>query len=91
MMPRSVLVTTATLTLVAGVLGFLLGQRWQALDETQVISRVAAEHMRQTGDAAETCFAVPGQGAIWLRVMCNGTRYDLDRRGVIVQIQRPGT
>ena len=90
MMPRHVIITTSVLTIVAGVFGFILGQRWQPLDETQVISGVVAEHIRRTNDAEEQCFAVPGQGAVWLSVLCGSTRYDVNRRGVVISVTGPG-
>lgn len=88
-MPRQVLLTTAGLTLFAGVLGFWLGLRWEPLDESDAISRVIALHVEQTGQDGTDCVAVPGADPVWIEVICGTLRYDVDRQGR-VSIRRGG-
>jgi hypothetical protein len=90
-MPRSVLLTTCVLVVVAAVLGFVAGQRWQPLDETQVINRIAAQYITETGGKATDCLAVPGKVDVWIRVTCAGRSYYVDRHGKLMPRPGPST
>ena len=80
-MPRALVLSLAILCLPAAGIGFWMGLKWQPLDETQVISRVAQAHLAEHGGRAENCLAVPGQGDVWLSVICDGVAYDVDHQG----------
>lgn len=90
-MPRSVLLTTLVLVAVAAGIGFWAGLRWQPLDETQVISRVAAHYVAETGGEVTDCLARPGQGDVWLRIICGAQEYRVNRRGKLLPPQGPST
>lgn len=90
-MPRSVLLTTLALVAMAAGIGFWIGLRWQPLDETQVISRIASHHVQKTGGSVEDCVAVPGQRDVWLRVTCGAHVYRVDARGRLMQPKGPST
>jgi len=71
----------------AAALGLLLGGRVVATTETEVIDRVAARYVAETGAARTDCHATPAQSAgLWLVVTCAGAdggrvEYFIDRFG----------
>ena len=83
-MPRSVLITTATLTLIAGLAGFWLGQRQVTLDASGVIEAVAERH--GSGD----CVGFPGEGDAVFVVRCDAVTYAVDRLGRITLVEEGG-
>ena len=89
-MPRGVILSTAFLCAMSAVVGLWVGLKWQPLDETQVISRIANAHLQERGGRAEDCFAVPGVGEVWLQVACAGTVYKVDRRARVIAVEEPG-
>ena len=90
-MPRSVLLTTGALVALAAVLGFKAGQRWQPLDETHVISRIAQHYVSETRGQATDCVAVPGQGKVWIKITCGSRTYNVDARGHLMPRKGPST
>lgn len=89
-MPRGVILSTVFLCCVSAAIGLWVGFRWQPLDETQVISRIANAHLKERAGRAEDCFAVPGSGEVWLQVICSGTVYKVDSRGRVIAVEEPG-
>lgn len=61
--------TIAALAAGAGFLGLLLGVRVVSLTETDVIERVARDHIA-AGGQIEDCVARPGADPIWIVVSC---------------------
>ncbi|WP_168797726.1 hypothetical protein [Aliishimia ponticola] len=90
-MPRSVRVAALALAALAAVLGGVAGLRWAPLEETDVIDAVVQHHRNRTGGDGSDCFAVPGQGDVWLRVTCGASVYHVDRRGQRVPSPEPST
>jgi hypothetical protein len=80
-MPRSVLITTATLVVLAALGGFWLGQRQVSLDTTGIINAVAARHVREHGGTVADCLGWPGEGAVVFQVKCGAVIYHVDRIG----------
>ncbi|WP_299370254.1 hypothetical protein [uncultured Tateyamaria sp.] len=85
-MPRSVLITTATLVLIAALGGYWLGQRQITADAAGVIAAVARVH---GGDPA-ACVGWPGEGAVVMHVNCAGVVYVVDRFGRITRMAEEG-
>ena len=78
----------AALVVLAGVLGWQMGQ---PVSETAIIERYAAQYVRVFGDGAAVtdCLAVPGEGDVRLTVVCThpggGTAlYPVDARGGLI-------
>ena len=86
-----VAITTAALVALALVLGLWLGQSRAPLTETQAIEAVAARHVAETGGLTSDCVAVPGEGAVWLRVSCGDRVYRLDAAGALLPPAEPQT
>lgn len=84
-MPRSVIITTSTLVVIAGLVGFWLGQRQVTLDASGVIEAVAAQH----GSDAD-CVGWPGEGAAVFMVRCDAVTYAVDRFGRVSRIEEGG-
>ncbi|WP_299280365.1 hypothetical protein [uncultured Tateyamaria sp.] len=82
-MPRSVLITTAGLVLVAALGGYWLGQRQLDLDATDVINAVAARHMAEHGGADTACLGWAGTGEVVFQVRCDDVVYHVDRFGTV--------
>lgn len=80
-MPRSVLITTSVLVLLAGIAGFWLGQRQVTLDTTGIINAVAQRHVAQHGGTVAQCLGWQGQGVVVFQVRCGDTIYHVDRFG----------
>lgn len=78
-MPRSVLITTSVLVLLAALGGFWLGQRQVTLDTTGIINAVAARHVAQHGGAVTDCLGWEGVGAVVFQVKCGTVTYHVDR------------
>ncbi|MEM6760508.1 MAG: hypothetical protein AAF601_13615 [Pseudomonadota bacterium] len=89
-MPRSVLITTASLTILAGALGFWFGQRQVTLDSSAVIQAVAERHISEHGGRIEDCIGLPGQGRAVFHVQCAQTTYAVDRLGRVRLIEDGG-
>ena len=90
MMPRSVLITTASLTILAGGLGYWLGQRQVTLDSSAVIEAVAARHIAEHGGRTEDCIGLPGEGRAVFYVQCANLTYAVDRLGRVRLIEEGG-
>ena len=82
-MPRSVLITTSVLVIVAGVAGFWLGQRQVNLDATGVINAVAMRHVEEHGGNVTDCLGWAGEGATVFQVKCGDVTYHVDRFGTV--------
>ncbi|WP_299725111.1 hypothetical protein [uncultured Tateyamaria sp.] len=82
-MPRSVLITTSVLVVLAGMAGFWLGQRQVTLDATGIINAVAARHVAEHGGAVTDCLGWAGEGAHVFRVKCGDVTYHVDRFGAV--------
>ncbi|WP_223424888.1 hypothetical protein [Tateyamaria pelophila] len=89
-MPRSVLITTATLVVIAALGGFWLGQRQVTLDATGVIEAVAAIHEDTHGGNASDCVGWPGKGRVVFHVRCAGMLYAVDRFGRVEIVLEDG-
>lgn len=89
-MPRSVLITTATLVVLAALVGFWLGQRQVTLDATGVIEAVAAMHVATHGGDGSDCVGWPGKGHVVFQVRCSGVLYGVDRLGRVEHILEDG-
>ncbi|MEP1963810.1 hypothetical protein [Tateyamaria sp.] len=82
-MPRSVLITTSVLVLLAGVAGFWLGQRQVASDATGIINAVAARHIAEHGGLAADCIGWQEAGAAIFHVRCGDMSYHVDHFGIV--------
>ena len=82
-MPRSVLITTSVLVVLAGLAGFWLGQRQVDLDTSGIINAVAARHVAEHGGALSDCVGWQGQGAVVFQVTCGALTYHVDRFGQV--------
>ena len=89
-MPRSVLITTATLVVLAGLGGFWLGQRQVTLDSSAVIEAVAQRHVEMHGGALTDCLGLPGDGRAVFHVRCADRLYAVDRLGRVRLIEEDG-
>lgn len=89
-MPRSVLITTSVLVLLAGVAGFWLGQRHVRLDTSGIINAVAARHVADRGGTAADCVGWQGTGAAVFQVRCGDTTYHVDRFGRVAVAPEDG-
>lgn len=89
-MPRSVLITTATLVVIAALGGFWLGQRQVTPEATGVIEDVAAMHVETFGGDASDCVGWPGEGLVVFLVRCEGLLYGVDRFGRVERIEESG-
>ncbi len=93
-MPRQVLVTVVVLCVVAALLGLRAGWRYATITETEVIDAAAADYLAHA--AAEghevsvtDCAARPGQGKVWVIVLCV-PQSDTDARRTEYYISRWG-
>ena len=89
-MPRSVMITTATLVALAALGGYWLGLRQVTLDATGVINAVAAIHVASNGGDVGDCFGWPGQGHVAFQVRCGGMLYSVDRLGQVAHVLEDG-
>ncbi|WP_299625541.1 hypothetical protein [uncultured Tateyamaria sp.] len=80
-MPRSVLITTSTLVLLAALGGYWLGQRQLTLEASGVIEAVATLHAQMHGVDTADCAGWPGEGGAVFQVRCGVTLYQVDRMG----------
>ncbi|WP_299296640.1 hypothetical protein [uncultured Tateyamaria sp.] len=85
-MPRSVIITTGSLVILAALAGYWLGQRQVNVDSADVIAAVARLH---GGDPA-TCVGWPGQGAWVMYVECSGVTYRVNRFGQVSRAPEDG-
>ena len=84
-MPRSVLITTSVLVVLAGLAGFWLGQRQVTLDATGIINAVAARHVAEHGGDTSACLGWAGEGAAVFQVKCGDITYLVDRFGSVTR------
>ncbi|MEM7632018.1 MAG: hypothetical protein AAF822_08875 [Pseudomonadota bacterium] len=89
-MPRSVLITTATLVLLAGLGGYWLGQRQVTLDSSAVITAVAQRHVDAHGGQITDCLGLPGEGRAVFHVRCGDMLYAVDRLGRVALVAEDG-
>ena len=80
-MPRSVLITTSVLVVLAALGGYWLGQRQVTPDTASVINAVAARHVQEHGGSTADCLGWQGEGAVIFRVKCGTVVYHVDRFG----------
>lgn len=90
MMPRAVLITTASLTVLAGLLGFWLGQRQVTLDSAAVINAVAQAHVAAHGGHVTDCVGLPGIDGAVFHVRCDQRLYAVDRVGRVRVVAEDG-
>ena len=86
---RPVILSVGVLALVAGLVGYLLGQRQATLTETDVINAYAARYVAETGGQPTDCAAIPGPGDVWLVIRCGGEGlagrvFEVDRQGNLI-------
>ena len=86
-MPRSVVITTTTLVLIAGLAGYWLGKQPVTLNASSVIEAVAERHRGNASD----CAGWPVEGASVLMVRCDATTYAVDRFGRVTLVEDEGT
>ncbi|PKQ14015.1 MAG: hypothetical protein CVT70_00710 [Alphaproteobacteria bacterium HGW-Alphaproteobacteria-1] len=91
-MARPFLLSLAGLVGLAGVLGLMLGLRAFDTTETEVIERVAARYVAETGGTVSDCAAWPATSAgLWLVVICGSeggrVEYFVDRTGRVADRQ----
>ncbi|MEL6099917.1 MAG: hypothetical protein AAFV87_08690 [Pseudomonadota bacterium] len=91
-MPRSVLITTSVLVVVAAVAGFWLGKRQMEFGTTDIttattgiINAIAARHVKEHGGAATDCIGWAGEGASVFQIKCGDIIYHVDRFGDVTQ------
>ena len=89
-MPRSVLITTSVLVVLAALGGFWLGQRQVSLDTTDIINAVAAQHVAEHGGTPADCLGWQGEGAVVFRVKCGVIVYHVDRFGRVTRAAEDG-
>ncbi|WP_415920912.1 hypothetical protein [Tateyamaria sp. SN6-1] len=89
-MPRSVLITTATLVVLAGLGGYWLGQRQVTLDSSAIIMAVAERHVAQHGGRVTDCIGLPGADGAVFHVRCLERLYAVDRLGRVREIAETG-
>ncbi|MEL6465360.1 MAG: hypothetical protein AAFQ58_10370 [Pseudomonadota bacterium] len=89
-MPRQVVITTATLVVLAALGGFWLGQRQVTLDVSGVIAAVADAHVAKHGGDRSQCVAWPGEEASVFLVRCGAFLYAVDRWGRMSMIEDAG-
>ncbi len=90
-MPRSVLITTSILVVLAGLGGFWLGQQRVPIENaTGVIEAVAKLHVETQGGVASDCVGWLHDAGDVLRVRCGDVRYDVDRMGRITTLPEGG-
>ncbi|MBJ3763060.1 hypothetical protein ILP92_09920 [Maribius pontilimi] len=88
-----VLLGLVAVSLAALALGLTAGLRVMRLDEGAVIADRAARYVAETGGRAGDCIGVPGQGRVWIRVICDGDArrvYGVSRWGGDVAVPEPG-
>ncbi|WP_299200661.1 hypothetical protein [uncultured Tateyamaria sp.] len=89
-MPRQVIITTATLVVLAALGGFWLGQRQVNLDATGVIKAVADAHVATHGGDRSQCVGWPGDDSAVFLVRCGALLYAVDRWGRVSLIDQEG-
>jgi len=85
-MPRSVLITTLVLVVLAGLAGFWLGQRRVDPDTSGIINVVAARHVAEYGGDVTDCLGWQGEGAVAFQVRCGDATYIVDRFGGVRRV-----
>ena len=86
-MPRQVLITTATLVVLAALGGYWLGQRQVTLDASGVIEAVADAHVALHGGSRRDCVGWPGEQETVFYVRCAGALYAVDRWGQTTRVK----
>ncbi|WP_299549809.1 hypothetical protein [uncultured Tateyamaria sp.] len=89
-MPLQVVITTATLVVLAALGGFWLGQRQVTLDASGVIEAVADAHVVQHGGDRSQCVGWPGDDRAVFFVRCAASLYSVDRWGRVSLIDQGG-
>lgn len=89
---RLIFLPVVALIAAAAGIGLLLGGRVATGSETEVIARIAARYMSETGGAATDCSARPAaSGDLWLVVTCAGHEYFVDAHGRVAHVNAAGT
>lgn len=86
-MPRSVLMTTSVLVVIAALGGFWLGQRQVTPDATGIINTVAERHVAEHGGEITDCLGWQGEGAVVFQVKCADVLYHVDRLGRVSVVE----
>lgn len=84
-MPRPVLITTLALCAIGAVLGLRAGWHYANLTETDVIEAAVADYLsyetKLGNQPADTdCSARPGNGKVWIVVLCMPLADEATRR-----------
>ena len=87
----SVIVTTASLVVVAFVSGLWFGSRTAHDPLSGVIDAVAAKHVARFGGAATACMGWVGTAPDWLEVRCGDQLYRVHLRTRRVELLGPHT
>lgn len=90
-MPRQVVITTASLVVLAALGGFWLGQRQVTLDASGVIEAVADAHVAAHGGDRIECVGWPGDERAVFFVRCATSLYAVDRWGQVALIEEGGS
>ena len=70
-----------------GVIALLYGKDIAGLSETEVITHYAERYVVESGNPSahiNDCYAVPGDGRVWLVVRCAGHEYAVNRFGGLI-------
>ncbi|WP_299042605.1 hypothetical protein [uncultured Tateyamaria sp.] len=89
-MPRQVVITTATLVVLAALVGYWLGQRQVTVDASGVIEAVADAHVADHGGDRAQCVGWPGREDAVFHVRCGAMLYAVDRWGRVTRMQQEG-
>ncbi|MEM8655372.1 MAG: hypothetical protein AAGF36_11545 [Pseudomonadota bacterium] len=89
-MPRQVVITTATLVVLAALGGFWLGQRQVTLDASGVIGAVADAHVATHGGERSQCVGWPGDETSVFMVRCGAHLYAVYRWGRVSVVEGAG-
>ncbi|GGX56949.1 hypothetical protein GCM10007385_27180 [Tateyamaria omphalii] len=89
-MPRQIVITTASLVVLAAFGGFWLGQRQVNVDASDVIAAVADAHVAKHGGDRRLCVGWPGDDGVVFFVRCVASLYAVDRWGRVSEIDQEG-
>ena len=89
-MPRSVVITTAVLVVLAALGGFRLGQQKLAFENaTGIIQTVAERHTQVYHGDGTACYGWLTADGRYLHVRCEDRLYRVNQLGVITDVAEP--